>query len=519
MNEYTRGYTSAKDALDAVQQMQPNNLDAYKIFYRAVLAEMWNTGSCGILLDRLTEMVKYFRSYIQPFPSNRFEFRVYWDLHDIYRKTGALPTKEETVDTRYKIPLIHEVDPLSGTRLDASLDIIRGLLAAAAAAARKRLSQQGDADDERSGSPAQTNLSSDSQADPRGRPAGRQADADEQRADLGNNTGKIKIFIGTGKEDEARDRARAEAKAFQESAEKDARQTRNQADEYARQTRNRADEYARQTRNQADEYARLARERADKAAEETKATAQKEANKLVDDARGKQRRISEEDARELTSKYMSAGMNDNWAELRKEIEKEDQEHAAALTRGEEERETIWRRVSNTQGDLVKKMEEAVDRITALKQEMCRDLGDWRNSLSANEFFDMAKVYTGLLRLHENLNGLLAAVSTAEMPEEEKTQITGEINTTIYRMGIIERQMDRALRAFGMHPIRPEEGELFDSYSHELSDGPENENVDSGEGCRIKRCVSPGVARKYKDPGRDEQIILKAKVVVDPQDRD
>ena len=514
MNEDTRGYTSAKDALDAVQQMQPNKSVAYKIFYRAVLSEMWNTGSCGILLYRLAEMVKYYRKS-RPYPFNCFEFQVYWDLYDIYQKTGALPTKEETVDIRYTIPPIHENNYLSGPSWDSSWEMIWKLLAVAAAAARKRLSQQGDADDERSGSPAQANLSSDTQADPRGRPADRQADADEQRADLENNTGKTKNVIGTGKEDEARDQTKADVKAIRDQAEQDAKQIRDQAKAEAKAIRDQAEQDAKQIRDQAKQI----RDQADKAAEETKATAQKEANKLVDDARDKQRRISEEDARELTSKYMSAGMNDNWAELRKEIEKEDQEHAAALTRGEEDRETIWRRVSNTQGDLVKKMEEAVDRITALKQEMCRELGDWRNSLSANEFFDMAKVYTGLLRLHENLNGLLAAVSTAEMPEKEKTQIPGEINTTIYRMGIIERQMDRALRAFGMHPIRPEEGELFDSYSHELSDGPENENVDSGEGCRIKRCVSPGVAREYKDPGRDEQIILKAKVVVDPQNRD
>ncbi len=253
-------------------------------------------------------------------------------------------------------------------------------------------------------------------------------------------------------------------------------------------------------------------------AEEIRKRAEDDAARIRCEANEESEKKAQEVSRDLVRKYMVSELNNNWAGLRQTIETEDAYWQENLTRGEQEREKIWARVSGMQGDLVKAMEEAVADITRIKQDLCQELGDWRSSLYVNQFDDMTRVYTGLFRLHDELNKVFSITTTTEMPEENKKEIAEGVERLTTSLGVLERQMDRTLAVFGLYSIRPAENDFFDPESHELTDKQQEDGILNGEGYRIMRCVTPGVALKYNEALREDKILRKAKVEVNPQSK-
>ncbi len=325
-----------------------------------------------------------------------------------------------------------------------------------------------------------------------------------------NNTNEVLVDNISGKT-EKEDSVHSEREKILKSAHEKSEELLSQAREKEKKILENAGEESYKIVKQAEEKSKKILEHA----EEVRKQAENDAIDIRKKAQIEGEQEAHRNAQNLVRKYMTAELNNNWTNLRQAIETEDATNQEELTRGEREREDIWAKVSIMQGDLVKAIEDAVANVTQVKQNICHELGEWRSSLHVDQFKDMIRVYTGLFRLHNDLNGVFSdAFSSTQLPEESKNEIAEETDLLISNLGMLERQMDRALSVFGMYAVRPENGMLFDSDYHELTDKQQDEGITNGDGHHILRCVIPGVAQRYNEETRDDRILCKAKVEVD-----
>lgn len=448
-----------------------NSYDYYLELYRAILRDFRETGKCQLIDNRINEIRKASEvSYFE----RRKPFLISWIEGDIYSQLysrtvdggGVLPSPEEDAALPKQIDISDYSLGISDT--SNLLKMLEYLTRIADEQFRKSHAKR--VPDDR----------------------------------LGDDARGIRIW---SKEDERSDEPG-----------KRAEESRGQADTEAAEIIKKANEAADNIRKQAREDAESIRNRAAEDADKIRTGATEEAARILAAAKTEREQKAQQSARELIRKYMASGLNNNWAELREEIEKEDAAREDALTRSEQERREIWIQVSSLQGSLVKAMEESVNEINRLKLDLCQELDSWRGSLHVSEFDELATVYAGLARLHNDCNGLFGSVSASSLPEDEKKDLTGEVERQINSVGRLERQMDRALSALGMYPIRPVEGDPFNGERHELTDKQLDDGIANGEGYRIMRCVTPGVAVRYREAMKEDRILRKAKVEVDPQSR-
>lgn len=275
-------------------------------------------------------------------------------------------------------------------------------------------------------------------------------------------------------------------------------------------------------RQQAEEERQRLLEEARQEAAKLREQARQESREIVDQARelGEELRSrAEQEAREraedLTRQVLADRLGAGQEQLRRQLEAGDAADRDRLIRSEQEREAIWGRVSGMQGDLVQAMEDAVAQVTRIKQDLCQELGQWRGSLHINQYDNLVKVFAGLFRLHNELNRLVAAVTAAGLPEQSAGEAEDAFRRLDASLSMLERQMERGLGVFGMHPIRPAAGEGFDPELHELTDQQQEDGVPAREGSPIRRCVAPGVALSYREELRDDTILRRAKVEVEP----
>ena len=479
------------------QKYPPRNV--YKEFYSAVLRELNKTGTCGQIIFRLYSIWFYAdeRSRYEqtnPYSINCIEWQAYQELYEkCMKNNGELPSLSDKISVPDKC-CGYEWDVLGNdyTRtvtgeveeVKKMEKILYALMHIAYICNRSRMAYFPD-------------FSSYT--------------TDEDK----NND--IKYSKADNKMDAKIKKIEEESLEIKEQANNDAKRIREQANNDAKRIREQANNDAKRIREEAMDEAKAIESQAINKTKEIYQQAENDAAELLNKARLESEKEAQEKAQELIRKYMTTELNNNWTNLRQAIETEDASNQEELTRGEREREDIWAKVSNMQGDLVKSIEDAVASVTQIKQNICHELGEWRSSLHVDQFKDMIRVYTGLFRLHNDLNAVFSdAFSSTQLPEECKNEMAEETDLLISNLGMLERQMDRALSVFGMYPIRPDNGMAFDSDYHELTDKQQDEGITRGDGYHILRCVIPGVAQRYNEEMREDRILCKAKVEVDPQ---
>ena len=268
------------------------------------------------------------------------------------------------------------------------------------------------------------------------------------------------------------------------SIEEDAESSREKTDEYARKVRSEADDYAKRVRAEADEYA--------------KGVWLNNENKK----------------KEERNKSLADDLNRRWLQTVEQINRKEILNRENITRAESEREEIWTKTSRLQGDIVNSIERMTAEVTGIKQELCQQLIDWRNSLAFSEFSDLATVYAGLYRFQYEINRLPGSISELTISEKEREDLINIVKRLQNQDMILQNQMIRALSSLGLVPIQPNEGDQFDPEMHEITDQQQETGVTKGAGRRIKRCVLPGVAVTYKEPMREDTAVKKAKVEID-----
>ncbi len=161
------------------------------------------------------------------------------------------------------------------------------------------------------------------------------------------------------------------------------------------------------------------------------------------------------------------------------------------------RQEVTSETSRFQGEVVDRLNTAVEELNRVKRELCTDLRAWQEGLYRTQHEPLAMCYVSLVRI-------LAQGENQAMAEGEESDGLRRLRANLDRF---RRSLEKAMLRLGLEVYYAQPGEFYDPARHAVA-GQEEPDYESG--CRVRRCTAPGV-EYHSSEDEDSRTIVRAEV--------
>lgn len=290
---------------------------------------------------------------------------------------------------------------------------------------------------------------------------------------------------------------------LEESANKRAEEILQQASSQRNIILQQAETQRRDIENEANVERSRILENANRDAEQIIAEANAEAQRIRDEALRQAEEAAQEEADALVQRQLSCYMRQQrsqWEEDRQALDNARADMSAAIPTLKEE---ICSITTSAGARMNGSLEAIAEQLTAMKTELLSGMNRWRSDLYKCEYGALINFYMSFIAVTAQFERDVYQEQTHPMTEEEELTILQRHSS---RMNNLRSALLRAMEAMGICTFAPQNGDIFDSYSHATNDA---EDDDLYNGRIIESCIAPGIQRVIN--GQTSDILHRATV--------
>lgn len=250
--------------------------------------------------------------------------------------------------------------------------------------------------------------------------------------------------------------------------------------------------------------------------------AQSEASKIIESAKKEASQLRQTGENELsgigTPVFLEKNINENQHEVsvgesateylysqqrkfRQECEREIstliEQNQKSLAKSEAIHDQMCSKTNELQVTWMKSLTSATDQLIALKEEFYKHLRTWQQGLYPSEYEQLAERYIELYRIIDLDN----VISETMVDAEKNTVVLKKLQSLDKSLRIFLHKFEISMNGLCLYVYRAEGGDDFDYVWHMNED----DSIDCA-GKKIRKCITPGVARRVQGDDEDDVII-------------
>ncbi len=200
---------------------------------------------------------------------------------------------------------------------------------------------------------------------------------------------------------------------------------------------------------------------------------------------------------QLTTEYMYTQQRKIKQECEREISALIEQNQKSLAKNEEMHDQMCTKTNELQVAWMKSLTSATDQLTALKEEFYKHLRIWQQNLYPSEYEQLAERYIELYRIID----LDRVIADTMVGEELNSAVLTKLQSLDKSLRIFLHKFEVSMNGLGLYVYRAEIGDDFDYVWHMNED----DSID-GSGKKIRKCITPGVAKRVQGEDEDDVII-------------
>lgn len=205
----------------------------------------------------------------------------------------------------------------------------------------------------------------------------------------------------------------------------------------------------------------------------------------------------EENVRESATEHLYLQQRKIKLECEKEIATLIEQNQKALAKSEAIHDQMCSVTNELQVAWMKSLTSATDQLLTLKEEFYKHLRTWQQGLYPSEYEQLAERYIELYRIID----LDKVISEAMIDIDNNTTVLNRLQTLDKSLHIFLHKFELSMNGLGLYVYRAEVGDDFDYVWH-LN---EDDSIDCS-GKKIRKCITPGVAKRVQGDEEDDVII-------------